>query len=106
MSEYRTPEEDRLNREARERIEAVLEKAVHDGASLKVAMILHSDADVVEEWVQRLYDGLRESLSDDNPLSDGLLQEDRLAAITMLLEDRMNAEARSILRGMREAGDA
>lgn len=106
VSEYRSPEEDRLQREVRDRIQTVLDQAVRDGAFLKVAMVLHEESEVVERWVNRLYDGLRDGLSDDHPVSgDGLTQEDRLAAIVMLLEERMNVEAKSVMREVRGVGD-
>lgn len=105
MAKYRTPDEDRLQEEAEARIRDVLDQVVHNGASCKVAMILGEAPEVVERWVDALYDGLRASLSDDRPDQLGLRQEDRLAAIVLLLEERMTAEADAILRGMREAGD-
>lgn len=88
MSEYRTPEEDR---EQRARIRTILDQAVHDAASLKAAMALDEPQDVVDLWTDRTWDGLGAALSD----------HDRLGAILMLLDGRINVECRRILRSVR-----
>ncbi len=104
--EYRTPEEEQAQAEHDARVRAVLDKAVHDGASLKVAMILGESPEVVERWVCTLWDGLRDALSDDRPNLGSLRLEDRLTAIVLLLDDRVTAEAIDILAGLRKAGGA
>jgi len=106
MTEYRTPDEDRAQKEHDARVKAVLDKAVHDGASCKVAMTLGEPPEVVERWVNTIWDGLRDALSDDRPdLAGSLRQEDRLTAITLLLDERMTAEHDAILAGLRKVGD-
>jgi len=108
MTEYRTPEEDRAQQEHDARVRAVLDKAVRDAAFCKVAITLGESPEVVERWVNILWDGLRDALSDDRPNIAGgrLRQEDRLAAIVLLLDERVTAEATTILAGLRKAGDA
>jgi hypothetical protein len=108
VSEYRTPEEDRAQLEQRERIKRALDKAVTDGASILVAMKLGESQAVVDRWVDALYDGLRDGLVDGRaaPHDCPLLarQHDRLAAIVLLLTDRIEREAADLLRGLRTAG--
>jgi hypothetical protein len=102
MAEYRRPEEEQAQDEHGAEVREVLERAVHDGASLIVAMDLDEPSDVVDGWVDALWNGLRDNLSDERPARAGLRTEDRLAAIVMLLQDRMQAEADTILRSVRE----
>jgi hypothetical protein len=98
--ELRTPEENRHADEQDARIRAVLDQAVHDGASRKTAISLGEPAAVVETWVNALWNGLRDGLSDDHK-HPTLRVEDRLTAIVMLLEDRINAESGQLLHGLR-----
>jgi hypothetical protein len=93
MPEYRTPEEDREQDEQVARVRAAFADTVRDAAFLKAAMVLAEDQDVVELWVDRVWDNLRAALSD----------EDRLAAILLLLDDQINAEFCVVMHGMREA---
>jgi hypothetical protein len=106
VNEYRTPEEDQLKDEHDARVRAALDQAVKDGASLVAAMTLGEPADVVERWVDRLWDGLRDNLRDDRPKVKAggfaIDIEDRLAAIVLLLEDRIGVEADRVLRGIGE----
>jgi hypothetical protein len=97
MNEYRRPDEWQAQTDHEDRVRAVLDRAVHDGASLLAAMDLGEEATVVESWVNALWNGLRDNLSDERQEVAGLLQEDRLTAIGMLLYDRMNAEADELL---------
>jgi hypothetical protein len=97
MNPYRRPDEWQSQHDHDARIRAVLDQAVADGASLLAAMDLGEEATVVERWVNALWNGLRDGLSDERQEVAGLLQEDRLAAIAMLLHDRMNAEAAELL---------
>lgn len=87
MPEYRTSEEDRAQLEREVQIRVVLDQAVTDGASLLAAMELAEAPDVVEMWIDRLWDGLRDSLDD----------EARLEAIVLLLRDRIGAAGRQLL---------
>jgi hypothetical protein len=96
MSDYRTPEEDQQQEEQVARITQVLSQAISNAAYLKVAMHLREPQDVVELWVDKAWDGLRDQL-------DG---EDRLAAILLLLDDRINREFRTILRPVPEVPGA
>lgn len=102
MTEYRRPDEEQAQTEHDAQVRQVLERAVHDGASLLVAMDLGEPTDVVECWVNALWNGLRDNLSDDRPDRAGLKTEDRLLAIAILLQDRMQAEADAVLRAVRD----
>lgn len=105
MTEYRSPEQHRASLEQDARIQAAFKQAITDGGSLMAAIQLGEPADVVEMWIDRLYDGLRANLSDDRPPVADLLQEDRLAAIVLLLTDRIAAESRSILRQIKQVAE-
>lgn len=110
MSEYRTPDEDRAQIENENRINAVLDEAVRNGAMLRAAMLLGEPQPVVEKWVDALWDGLRDGLSDERPDfgEHRLVIEDRLKAIVMLLTDRIEEAGTRIVRGaaMPEVPDA
>jgi hypothetical protein len=106
MAEYRNPEEERATEEHNSYVEKVLDQAVKDGSSLVVAMRLGEPEEVVERWTNALWDGLRDNLRDDRRPIAGILREDRLAAIVVLLTDRMHEEADKVLRSVRAAGDA
>lgn len=97
MNEYRSPEEDRATAALYDRIRLVLDQAVRDGASLMAARELDEPAAVVELWIDRLWDGLRDALTDDE-----FGDEERLAAIVLLLTERMQVEAAAVLHGVRK----
>jgi hypothetical protein len=98
VNEYRTPEEQWACEERDAHVTAVLEQAVHDGASCVVAIALGEPRDVVERWVDAFWDGLRDGLRDDETDHPSLrMGEDRLIAISILLADRMQAEADKLL---------
>jgi len=99
--EYRTPDEYHAHNVQRARIRLILDNAISDGAMVKTAICLAEPAHVVDLWVDRLWNRLRDALTDD---IRGC--EDRLAAIILLLEDRMSADAAELLQTIREAGDA
>lgn len=101
-SDYRTPDEEHATAEHDARVQAVLDQAVHDGVSLRMAVILGEPAQVVEQWIDRLWDGLREGLSEEPGDHPTLIQEDRLRAIVLLLQDRMEAGARALLAEVTE----
>jgi hypothetical protein len=103
VSEYRTPEEDQAQAAQKIRVRLVLDQAVQDGVSCKVAMLLGEPADVVEQWTNAIWNTLRDGLSDANPERGTLMIEDRLAAIVLLLEDRMEREANAVIRSVRDA---
>jgi hypothetical protein len=90
VSGYRTPEERREEDEIDARIERVIQQAVRDGGACKAAMTLDEPPEVVERWIDTVWDGLRDSLDD----------EDRLRAIMLLLGGRMDREANEILRSV------
>ena len=105
MSEHRTPDE---TTQCDDRIKAVLDQAVKDGGSLMAAVDLREDQRVIDMWIDRLYDGLRNSLIDDvdDDQADGNLRGDeRLRAIVLLLTDRIYAESASILRQIRQVAE-
>lgn len=101
MSAYRTPDEDRAQTEHESRVQAVLDQATKDGTMLYAAMLLGEDQDVVEKWTDRLWDGLRDGLSDfhEPEIIDGSRhdQEDRLTAIVMLLTPRISVAANLVV---------
>jgi hypothetical protein len=104
MSEHRTPEET----DARDdRIKAVLDQAVKDGGSLMAAIDLNEPADVVELWIDRLYDGLRDNLTDDveDEVDQRLRGDERLRAIVLLLTERIAAESASILWQVKQVAE-
>jgi hypothetical protein len=102
MSEYRTPEEDQARAAQEVRVRLVLDQAIQNGVSCKVAMMLDEPADVVERWTNTIWNTLRDGLSDANPRRGTLIIEDRLAAIVLLLEDRMNREAHKVIDSVRD----
>ena len=105
MSEHRTPDE---TTQRDDRIKAVLEQAVKDGGSLMAAVDLGEDQRVIDLWIDRLYDGLRNSLIDDvdDDQADGNLRGDeRLRAIVLLLTERIGAEAASIVRQIKQVAE-
>lgn len=103
MTEYRTPEEDQAQREHVARVEQVLEQVVRNGVSLKVAMALGEPREVVERWVDAAWNGLRDGLSDYRAGGHpGLVMEDRLTAIMLLLDDRMTSEAQAVVDSLRD----
>lgn len=105
MSDYREPEEWQATYTEDARIEAVLDQAVRDGVSLRMAMRLREPAEVVERWVDALWDGLRGNLIDDRPDDGtGMYRDDRLRAIILLLTDRIDRDARAGLDALREVG--
>jgi hypothetical protein len=102
VSEYRTPEEDQARAAQEVRVRLVLDQAIQNGVSCKVAMMLDEPADVVEQWTNTIWNTLREGLSDANPRRGTLMIEDRLAAIVLLLEDRMDREAHKVVDSVRD----
>jgi vacuolar-type H+-ATPase subunit E/Vma4 len=76
MNAYRTPEERAEQYRRRTRIQAILDQARTDATSLLAAMELNESPEVVETWINRLWNRLRDHL-------DG---ESRLQAIVMLIE--------------------
>jgi hypothetical protein len=101
VNEYRTPEERQACDEQNARIREVLDQAIRDGASCIIAMTLDEPRAVVEHWTDAVWDGLRDGLSGDaeHPRLRG---EDPLVAVALLLDERMQAEAAMVLRGMRD----
>ena len=105
MSDYRTPEEWQATHDDDTRIQAVLDQAVADGVSLMMAMHLDEPKEVVDHWVDALWDGLRDNLLDDRPEDgSGLRRDDRLRAIILLLHDRISRDARAGLEALNEVG--
>lgn len=106
MPEYRTSAEWDAQTKQENRVRAVLDQAVRDGGSMLAAMALGEPQDVVELWVDRLWNGLRDNLSDHRPAPNPELRdrpdEDRLCAIALLLTERMNAESDPLLREINE----
>jgi hypothetical protein len=107
MPDYRTPEEERAQDEQAARIRRVLDQATRDGGSLFVAIHLGEPQDVIERWTNRVWDGLRRGLSDNHPQREDcpmlVPDEDRLAAIVLLLEPRAKTVADQVIAGMTDA---
>jgi hypothetical protein len=82
----RTAQED--HDERRERSMVVVERAINDLASWKVAAATGLNDEVCEQWVNAVWDGLRDNLD----------PEDRLFAILGLINDTAQARARALLR--------
>jgi hypothetical protein len=89
MGDYRTPAQEAEDAQHRARIQPILNQARDNGASLFAAMELGEPAEVVETWVDRLWDGLRDQLND----------EDRLLAIVMLIQSQALRAARRLTSG-------
>lgn len=100
--DYRTPDEQQATAEHDARVRRVLDQAVSDGVSCRLAILLGEPAEVVEHWTNAIWDGLRDGLSDDPGDHPSLIQEDRLCAIVLLLEGRMEEQARAILAAVAE----
>jgi hypothetical protein len=98
VTAYREPEEELAQDELQARVRTVLDQAVRDCAFCLVAQELDEPAEVVERWVNALWNRLRDNLRDARPAVAGMCMDDRLTAIVLLLEDRMHAEARDLLR--------
>lgn len=90
MATERTPEEIAAEDRANERILAVLRTAAEDVASWHVAEALDEPPWVCEQWVNRMWDGLR----------DNLAGEDRLRAILLLLLNDARRSAQTVLDGL------
>jgi hypothetical protein len=109
VTDYRSPEEDALQSEQRARIEASLDRAVQHGASCIIAIELGEDPAVVETWIDNVWNTLRGELLDDQPdvhhADLSIRVDDRLAAIIMLLEPRMNEQARQLLADIEAVGE-
>jgi hypothetical protein len=83
MPEYRNPEEEQRSALRRARVQLSIDRAVTNSTSLLAAMMLGEHPDVVERWIDALWDGLRDELE----------PEDRLQAIILLIESRSRAAA-------------
>jgi hypothetical protein len=93
MSEYRTPEEEAETAIKRARIQLVIDKAMQNAASVLTAMTPEEPPHVVELWVDKLWDGLRDQLS----------HEDRVTAIVMLIQYAARDQAKAALKGLADA---
>jgi hypothetical protein len=89
MTDYRTPDEWREQAAHIDRINTILDQAVADAASVAAAQYFGEPAETVNLWVDRVWDGLRDSLD----------PEDRLQAILVLLEPRILRSRDSLLAG-------
>lgn len=74
--------------EDHQRIAPILDRALADMTSCLAAMDLVEPDEVVEEWVDRVWNNLRRSLS----------PEDRLRAIVFLLTEAARQNAATLLR--------
>lgn len=90
MSTDRTPEENAEYEVSRAAAQLVLAETRRNLASWMLAEELDEPAEVCEEWVNRVWNALRE----------GLDEEGRLLAILMLLESDAIATARQVRIGL------
>lgn len=88
-SDYMSPEQAARDAADRFEVRQILDQAAADGVSLVAAMQFGEPAEVVDMWVDRLWDGLRDNLD----------EERRLLALVMLLEPRMVAGACRLAHG-------
>jgi vacuolar-type H+-ATPase subunit E/Vma4 len=93
MPEYRTPEEEAQTSIKRARIQASLDKAMRNATSVLTAMGLDESPEVVDMWVDKLWNELRQQLSD----------EERLTAIVMLIQSAARDQAEAALKGLADA---
>jgi hypothetical protein len=106
MPEYRTPREEQVQYAHQLRVKAVLDQAVSDATSCRLAIRMGEPPEVVERWVDAIWDGLRDGLSDTRQPAEGITQEDRLLAIVMFIGHKADDEALRILDAMEAVGDA
>lgn len=83
MSEYRTPREEAETAALDALINEVLDEATVNCAILLNAIDAQERAEIVELWIDTLYDELRAALD----------EEQRIRAIVLLLEDAAEARA-------------
>lgn len=93
MATERTPEEARRDSEDKARVAAVIDRAVADLAAWRCADELDEPPAVCEQWVDAIWDGLRDNLS----------SEDRLLAIIQLIQPKADATAYRLLNLLRGA---
>jgi hypothetical protein len=88
---YRTEAEIQASTAQEARVSAVLAQAVQDAVSGVLAVRLGESQAVVEHWVDAAWEGLRNGLPANNSSHPALCVDDRLAAVMLLLGDRINA---------------
>lgn len=94
LDRYRTPAEQAEEAARDAQVKKVLDRATLDGASLLVAMNSGETPEVVERWVDQLWDNLRAGLvADERP---GHCE--RLHAIVLLLERGISEAAARLTR--------
>jgi hypothetical protein len=102
---YYTPDEQGAVDIHRMRVRAVIAEARENATGIFMAMMLGEEHDVVSAWVDRLWNGLRDNLSDEVPeghVDAGVRDyEDRLMAIVLLIEDAAYGDARRIIEEVR-----
>lgn len=92
MATERTPQERAANRASEVEINAVIAQAVENYASWIVSDTTDLDPATCENWINTIWNTLREALT----------PEQRLRAILLLIHDRADARARDILSSLRE----
>lgn len=90
MTDYRTPDEHAQQDAERYRVRRVVAAARRAATSLFVAMRLDEPEETIALWTDRVWDGLRDNMSD----------EDRLLAIIMLIEGEADSAAQRELRAL------
>jgi hypothetical protein len=93
MPEYRTPEEEAQTAIQRARIQLTLDKAMRNATSVLTAMTLDESPEVVDMWVDKLWNELRQQLNG----------EERLTAIVMLIQSAARDQAEAALKGLDDA---
>lgn len=90
MATERTPEEITEGEDAYARVQKVIDQAIEDYASWVEAERLDLDPESCEQWVNRIWNGVRDNLDD----------EDRVVAIVHLITDAANQRADQIRRSL------
>lgn len=96
MTEYRTSAEEQAQDAQDVHVRLVLDRAVQDAVSCNVAMMLGEPPEVVDRWVDTVWDNARCGLVDGYQAA-GLRMDDRLRAVFMLLQPQIDAEVNRIM---------
>jgi hypothetical protein len=99
MADGLSPEDRRRQTVSDEAIEAVLAEVVEAGAMCHVAMAINEDAEVVDRWSKMAYAAV-ERLETCRDEDDEGSYNDQARAILILLNDRMQAKAKVLLKDM------
>lgn len=88
MSDYRTADEIAATTQLDQLLNRALDRATDDLASLFYLMESGAEARLVEEWINRVHDGVR----------DSIVAEERVRAIVLQIEPEAERRARKMRR--------